>query len=102
MNWKEIPAMWQAAGALVAATVFVLTYHNQFVTQAEAEEKDERHQAQLILLRVDNKEAEKRTLIREKAEAVEQNDAAKAERLEQDIKTLREEIQRLCDQIEEC
>ena len=102
IGWKEIPAMWQAAAALVAATVFVLTYHNQFITEAEAEEQNAQNQAQLILLRVDNKEAEKRTLIREKAKAVKSDDVEEAERLEQDIQTLREEIQRLCDQIKEC
>lgn len=94
--------MWQAAAALVAATAFVLTYHNQFITEAEAEEQRVQTQSQLILLRVDNKESEKRTLIREKAKAVDSNDVAEAERLEQDIQTLREEIKRLCNQIKEC
>ena len=102
VNWKVIPVAWQMVVAVVAATVFVLTYHDRFVTDAEAEEQQAQHQAQLILLRVDNKEAEKRTLIREKAKAVKADNAEEAERLEQDIKTLREEIERLCDQIKEC
>ena len=94
--------MYKAGVVLVAVTVFVLGYHNQFITEAEAMERATKAQSQLILLRVDNKEAEKRTLIREKTKAIEQNKMAQAEKLEQDIQTLRDQIKGLCDQISEC
>ena len=58
--------MYKGGAALVLLTVFVLTYHDQFVTDAEAMEQQTRAQEQLIMLRVDNKETEKRSLIREK------------------------------------
>ena len=94
--------MYKAGVVLVAVTVFVLGYHNQFITEVEAMESATKAQSQLILLRVDNKEAEKRTLIREKTKAIEQNKMAQAEKLEQDIQTLRDQIKGLCDQISEC
>lgn len=102
MTFKDIPVIYKSIGVVVAATVFVLTYHDRFITEAEAAELQKVQQAQLILLRVDNKEAEKRTLVREKAKAVEENKLAQAEKLEQDIQTLRDQIKGLCDQIEEC
>lgn len=94
--------MYKAGAALVALTVFVLTYHNQFVTTAEAMEMKQQQQEQLILLRVDNKEAEKRALIRAKAKAVAAEKRAEAEQLEQDIQTLRDQIKGLCEEVKDC
>lgn len=102
IKWDEIPKIYQAGAALVAIVVFVMTYHDRFVTEAEAMERDKQAQAQLVLLRVDNKEAEKRALIREKAKAVKAGDQAEAERIEQDIQTLRDQIKGLCDQVDDC
>jgi hypothetical protein len=102
MKWDDIPSMYKVVATVVTITVFVLTYHDQFVTDAEAMEQVNKSQAQLVLLRVDNKEAEKRALIREKARAIKANDIAEVERLEQDIQTLRDQIKGLCDQVEDC
>lgn len=94
--------MYKAAGVVVAMTVFVLTYHDQFVTDAEAAEQESRAQNQIKLLRVDGYETEKRVLIREKSKAVELNKVAEAETLEQDIQTLRDKIKGLCDKLDDC
>jgi len=102
VRWDDIPKIYQAGLAVVAITAFVLTYHNRFVTVAEAMELKNQQQEQLILLRVDNKEAEKRTLIREKAKAVAAERDAEAEKLEQDIRTLRDQIKGLCEEIKDC
>ena len=102
MKLDEIPKIYQAGAAIVALTVFVLTYHNRFVTTAEAMELKQQQQEQLILLRVDNKEAEKRSLIREKSKAVAADKPAEAERLEQDIQTLRDQIKGLCEEVKDC
>jgi replication fork clamp-binding protein CrfC len=102
IKWQDIPDMYKAGAALVALTVFVLTYHNQFVTTAEAMEMKQQQQEQLILLRVDNKEAEKRALIRAKAKAVAAEKRAEAEQLEQDIQTLRDQIKGLCEEVKDC
>ena len=102
ITWQKIPDIYKAVVAVVLVTVFVLTYHDQFVTDAEAAEQQKQAQEQIKLLRVDGYETEKRTLVREKAKAVEFNKVAEAEKLEQDIQTLRDKIKGLCDQVEDC
>jgi hypothetical protein len=102
IKWKEIPDMYKFAVAVVLATVFVLTYHNQFMTVEAAEKAEEKHDAKITLLIVTLKESEKRTRIGELAKAKEAGDIAEAERIDQDIQTLRDEIISLCDQIDEC
>ena len=102
MKWQDIPNMYKGAAAIVAVTAFGLNYHSKFITEAEAMEQQTKAQAQLIALRVDGKESEKRSLIRAKTKAVEANKTAEAEQIEQDIQTLRDQINSLCRQIEDC
>ena len=102
INWDEIPTMYKFGAVVATATLAMFTYHTRFVTHAEAEQQQSKQQAQLILLRVDNKEAEKRVLIREKAKAMERAKIAEAEKIEQDLQTLRDQIKSLCDQVNEC
>ena len=102
LKWNDIPNIYKGMATVVVATVFVLTYHDRFITEAEAMEQQNKAQAQLILLRVDNKEAEKRTLIRDMKKAIQENRTADADALKEDIQTLRDQIKGLCDQIEEC
>ena len=102
IKWQDIPDLYKYTVAVVTVSVLVLTYHDQFVTKAEAAETASKTEAQIKLMRVDNKEAEKRTLIREKGKAVKEGRAADAEMLEQDIQTLRDQIKSLCENIKEC
>ena len=99
---KSIPAMYQVVLAVVAATVFVLTYHDQFVTTVQAAEIQSQNQSQIKLLRIDGYETEKRALVRAKAKAVSGGKTAEAEILEQDIQTLRDKIKSLCDKLDDC
>ena len=102
MNWKDIPAYYKLIATAVAATVFVLGYHSQFITKAEAAETQQEVVNVLTAMRVDAKEEKKERKIEEKAEAVASGDTAKAEKLEQEIQTLRDQIKGLCDQIDDC
>ena len=102
MNWKDIPDMYKFGVVVVAATVFVLTYHGQFITQAEAAEQQAKIVDVLISMRVDSKEEQKEMKIDQKAKAIKENDLAEAEKLEQEIQTLRDQIKSLCDQISDC
>lgn len=102
MIWKDIPDMYKYAAAIVAATVFVLTYHDQFVTEVEAAERDQQVVDQLVLIRVDMKQEKLDRKIGEKSKAVEVSDTAEAEKIEQEIRNLREQIKSLCDQVEDC
>ena len=102
INWKNIPKIYKGGVAIVAFTVFILGYHDQFVTQAEAAERQQQARDEIRYLRVDNLEIKKDALIREKVKAVEFNKIADAEKLEQDIQTLRDKIKGLCDQLDEC
>jgi hypothetical protein len=101
-KWDDIPALYKTIATVVVATVFVLTYHDQFVTLAEAMEQQTKASHQLIKLRVDNKETEKRTLIREKKKATRDGDMTEVAVLNEDIQTLRDQIKSLCDQIDDC
>ena len=102
LKFEDIPKIYKAAVVLVVATVFIIGYHDQFLTVVEAAEQQKQSKDEIRLLRVDGYETEKRQLVREKAEAVEQKKPAKAEILEQDIQTLRDKIKSLCDQLEDC
>jgi len=102
LKFEDIPKIYKAAVVLVIVTVFVIGYHDQFLTVVEAAEQQKQSKDEIRLLRVDGYETEKRQLVREKAEAVEQKKPAKAEILEQDIQTLRDKIKSLCDQLEDC
>lgn len=99
---KKVPDIYKFALVVIAATVFVLTYHDKFVTIAQAAESKRVVDEQMLLMRVDSKEKEKRVLIREKAKAVKIKDVADAEIIEQDIQTLRDQIKKLCSQTDKC
>jgi len=96
----KIPGYYQAGVILVGLVVFVLTYHDQFITNVEAMEQQKLARDEVRLLRVDGYETEKRGLIKEKKEAIKNNDAAEAEAIEQDIQTLRDKIKNLCGKLD--
>lgn len=102
MNFKDIPSTYKAVVVIIAATVFILTYHDQFITNAEAMEQQNKARDEVSYLRVDGYETEKRALIREKKKAVKAGNIADAEGLEQDIQTLRDKIKSLCNQLDNC
>ena len=105
-KWEDIPKIYKGVVVIVAVTAFFITFHDQFVTESEAAEKSKQERKanneQIIMLRVDNKEAEKRTLVRDKAKAIDAGKKAEADTLQQDIETLRSQIKGLCDQIDSC
>ena len=102
MKLSEIDNTYKAVAGIVLATVFMITFHDQYITESEAMEQQVAAQAQLIMLRVDNKESEKRTLIREKARAMKAGEMGEVSRLTEDIKTLREQVTSLCLQVPDC
>ena len=102
MKFTDIPNIYKAVVAIIAATVFMVGYHDRFITIAEAAEQQQKARDEVRLLRVDGYETEKRALVREKSKAVKDNNTADAETLEQDIQTLRDKIKGLCDQLEDC
>ena len=102
MKLTDISNSYKAAATIVVATVFMVTFHAQFVTETEAAEQQSKAQDEIRLLRVDGFETEKRALIREKSKAVEANKIADAETLEQQIQTIRDKIKSLCDQLDDC
>jgi len=102
VNWKDIPDLYKGGVVLVALTVFVLTYHDRFITEAEAMEQQQKNDQQIKVLIVLNFEDKLTQRIKEKVKAVEAGDMAEAERLEQDIQTIRDRIKSLCENLEEC
>jgi len=102
ITWKDIPDMYKAGVALVGLTVFMLSYHNQFITEAEAAEQQGQVVQQLIAIRVEGKEEKKERKIEEKAKAVAEQNVVEAEKLQQEIETLQHQINSLCNQIDDC
>jgi hypothetical protein len=102
MKLDDIPKLYKGIAAVVAGTIFMLTYHNQFVTVAEAMEQQTKNDKQITYLIVLNMETKKEALIEQKVKAIEVNNPALTEKLEQQIQTLRDKIEGLCDNLDSC
>lgn len=113
MKWTNIPDVYKGAVALVFLTIGGYTYHEKFITNAEASEEFTKVRSQMVqqqvattnqiqYLLVLNMESNRDILIKEKAAAVAAGDTAEAEKLGQNIQSLRDRIKGLCDQLSDC
>ena len=101
-TWQDIPNAYKAVGTIVVATVFMLTYHDQFITDAEAMEQQKKNDAQIQFLLVLGYEREKTILIKEKVLYLERDNKPEVARVNEEIQTLRDKIKGICDQIKDC
>jgi hypothetical protein len=101
-KWEQLHGLYKIIAAVVIGTLIAASYHDRFVTHAQAAEQQRKARDEITLMRVDNKKAELRTLIEDKADAQEEGKVAKVSRLEGNIQTLRDDIKSLCDQVAGC
>lgn len=97
IKWGDIPDIVKAIVVVGGFLVWAVTYHDQFVTTSQAAEQQLNNEQQIGALLVVGLESEKRALIKEKARAIERQDAAEADKAEQDIQTLRDRIKGVCE-----
>lgn len=110
---KDIPDMYKAGAVLVILVIGGMTYHDKFAIAEDVSKQYQTMQVQMVeqqvattnqiqYMLVLSMEDKKELKINAKAKAVADNNTVDAEKLEQEIQTLRDRIKGLCDQLDDC
>ena len=113
LKWTDIPGMYKGAAVIIVAVLSVVAYLGNYVTHVQADEQNQKvekrldkqqayAQSRFQYILVLSFQKEKLAVIEKKAQAVADNNAAEAEKLEQEIQTIRDSIKGLCDQLDDC